>query len=86
MRLRRVMLGSLPLVAHFCSCGRLKRPTLRFAQDGEPIFVVAQEDRSQGFTAMTSISTSAPGAAKAATCMAERAGLFGWSLVPKNWV
>jgi hypothetical protein len=37
-------------------------------------------------TAITSISTSPHGAANAATCIALRAGLLGWSLVPKNWV
>jgi hypothetical protein len=41
---------------------------------------------SVAFTAMTSISTNAQGAASAATCMALRAGLFGCSLVPKKRV
>jgi len=38
------------------------------------------------FTAITSISTKAQGAAKAATSMALRAGLLGCSLVPKKRV
>jgi hypothetical protein len=37
-------------------------------------------------TAMTSISTSAPTAASPATCTVLRAGLFGCSAVPKNFV
>ena len=36
-------------------------------------------------TAMTSISSSAHGAARAATWKAERAGLLGWVGVPKNF-
>ncbi len=37
-----------------------------------------------GLAAITSISTSAPGATSAATCTALRAGLLGCSAVPKN--
>ena len=36
-----------------------------------------------GLTAITSISSSGPGATRAATCTALRAGLFGCSAVPK---
>ena len=36
-------------------------------------------------TAITSISTSAHGAANAATCIALRAGLLGWSFVPVSY-
>ena len=39
-----------------------------------------------GLAAITSISTKAQGAARAATCIALRAGLLGWSFVPKNWL
>src|ERR1700677_4343353 len=53
----------------------------------EPAFVFSYcVDFPEDFTALTSISTNAHGAAKAATCMALRAGLLGWSLVPKNRV
>src|SRR5580658_8559826 len=39
-----------------------------------------------GRTATTSISIKAPRSpAGSATCTVVHAGLFGWSLVPKNW-
>ena len=42
--------------------------------------------RDFGRTAITSISTRAPlSPAGRTTCTAVAAGLFGWSLVPKNW-
>ncbi len=84
MRLRRVQLGSFPLVAHVCFWG--DQTSCGFSRSALNDKLFDRNVTVHGFTAMTSISTSAPGAANAATCMAERAGLLGWSLVPKNWV
>ena len=76
---------SVTLRVTLCSAWRLRGDGTRSVRGGIP---TPQSDGCDhtALAAIASTSTNAPGNGNATTCNAVRAGLFGCSGVPKNWV